>query len=364
MNTIRVNLEKDRSAAYNIQIGYDVLERIGWAIKKEHPARLYVVITDSRVKALYGDLFVSLLRRLDLPTEIVDFPAGEEEKNMTSALKIIDKLIALGADRNTMIIALGGGVVGDLAGFVASIYLRSLPLIQIPTTLVAQVDSCIGGKTGVDLPEGKNLVGTICQPRGVFIETKFFESLPEREWRGGLAEVVKYGLIEGGPYLTLLEENVPSMKTRQVEALTPIIEEACRSKKGFVEIDELDRGARRFLNLGHTLGHALEAQSGYRVSHGEAVALGIRAAISLSQRLYQLPREDAQRALDLMDGLGLPGKISTDADTAEILQYLKKDKKREGEMINFILLKRIGMPFVASGISEQVLIDIIEELKR
>ncbi len=364
MNTIRVNLEKNRSASYNIQLGYDVLERIGWAIKKDHRARFYVVITDSQVKALYGDLFVSLLRRLELPAEIVDFPAGEEQKNMTSALNIIEQLVSLGADRNTMIIALGGGVVGDLAGFVASIYLRSLPLIQIPTTLVAQVDSSIGGKTGVDLPTGKNLVGAIHQPQGVFIDTKFLLSLPPSQWRDGLAEVVKYGLIEGGEYLALLEENTSSLMTRQVEAISPVIEGACLSKKGFVEIDEYDRGARRFLNLGHTLGHALEAESGYRVSHGEAVALGIRAAIALSQRLYDLPREDAKRALGLMERLGLPGKISWDADTSVILQYLRKDKKREGDRINFILLKRIGMPFVASGISEQILIDTIGELKR
>jgi len=364
MNSISVNLGKDKSVSYNIQLGHDVLERIGWAIKKEHPARFYVVIADSQAKALFGDLFVSLLSRLELPTAMVDFPAGEKQKTMATAITIIEKLVALRADRNTLIIALGGGVTGDLAGFVASVYLRSLPLIHIPTTLVAQVDSSIGGKNGVDLPAGKNLVGSIYQPRAVFIDTKFLASLPEREWKCGLAEVVKYGFIEGGQYLSLLEENISALMTRQTAAITPIIEGACLSKKGFVEIDEYDRGARRFLNLGHTLGHALETQSGYALSHGEAVALGIRAAILLSQRLYRLPREDVTRALDLMDGLGLPGKISPEVDPAVILEYLRQDKKREGNKINFILLKRLGMPFVTGGISETVLINTIEELKR
>ncbi|MDI6726050.1 MAG: 3-dehydroquinate synthase [Smithellaceae bacterium] len=363
MNTIRVNLENKGSSSYNIQIGHGIVDRLGLMIKKDHPAGLYVIITDSRVKTLYGDSFVSLFKNLDMPVEMLVFPAGEESKNMAAAMSIIDSLISLKADRETMIIALGGGVVGDLAGFVASIYLRGIPFLQAPTTLLAQVDSSIGGKTGVDLTAGKNLVGAIYQPRGVFIDTKFLLSLPEREWKNGLAEIVKYGLIEGGEYLALLEENLPALKTRQPELLHGVIEGACRIKAGFVEIDEQDRGVRRFLNLGHTLGHALEAESGYNMSHGEAVAIGIAAALELSRRHCHLPAEDAKRALTLMDELGVPRTIPGNADTGALMEHLKRDKKRQGQRINFVLLKRLGMPFVTGGVSEQLLSETIEELK-
>ncbi|MBE9546732.1 MAG: 3-dehydroquinate synthase, partial [Proteobacteria bacterium] len=273
MNKIKVNLEKKISASYDIHIGENILDRVGLIITKDNCAARYVVITDSNVSALHGEGFLSILRGMGLKVDMIEFPAGEASKNIDTMLDIVKVLISLGVDRRSALIALGGGVVGDMAGFVASTYMRGLPYYQIPTTLLAQVDSSIGGKTAIDLPEGKNLLGAFYQPKGVFIDLSFLKTLPSREFRNGMAEIVKYGIIDDVELFSLLESKVKAIEDRNATLLSVIIEKSCRIKKGVIEIDEKETGLRRILNFGHTIGHAVEAESDYSVSHGDAVSI-------------------------------------------------------------------------------------------
>jgi 3-dehydroquinate synthase len=362
MKKMKVNLDKKMSASYEICIGYDILDRIGLVIAKNLPALYYIVITDSNVSSLHGGSLLERLRRMKLPVDMMEFPAGEESKNIGTALAIVERLLKLGADRKSALLALGGGVVGDMTGFIASTFMRSLPYIQIPTTLMAQVDSSIGGKTAIDLPEGKNLLGTFYQPKSVFIDVKFLDTLPDEEFNNGLMEVIKYGIIDDTEFFRFLEEHMKAIKRRDSGLLEKIIENSCRIKKGIVEIDERENGLRRVLNFGHTIGHAIEAESAYTVSHGTAVSLGMIAAVRISEKLYDLPGEDRERIEHLIEAVGLPRHIPQTITTDGILSRLKADKKKEGNMIRFVLLKKIGMPFVNGGVPEAVLRETVEGL--
>ena len=364
MKKMKVNLDKKISASYEICIGYDILDRIGLVIAKNLPALHYIVITDSNVSSLHGGSLLERLRGMKLPADMIEFPAGEESKNIGTALAIVERLLKLGADRKSALLALGGGVVGDMAGFIASTFMRSLPYIQIPTTLMAQVDSSIGGKTAIDLPEGKNLLGTFYQPKSVFIDVKFLETLPDEEFNNGLVEVIKYGIIDDTEFFHFLEEHMMAIRRRDSGVLGKIIENSCRIKKGIVEIDERENGLRRVLNFGHTIGHAIEAESGYTVSHGTAVSLGMVAAVRISEELYDLPGKDREIIEHLIEAVGLPRHIPKTITTDGILSRLKADKKKEGNMIRFVLLKKIGMPFVNGGVPEAVLRETMEGLTK
>jgi 3-dehydroquinate synthase len=353
----------DKTETTLVRVGYDYLARMGLLIQKELPHRAYVLITDHNVLELYKKEIQTLLTDLSPKGELIALPPGEEQKQIFPVTVIINRLVELGVDRETLIIALGGGVVGDIAGFVAAIYMRGLSLLHIPTTLTAQTDSSLGGKNALDLPGGKNMVGTIRQPQAVFIDLKFLSSLPAAEWQNGLAEVAKYGLLEGGEYFSLLESQSENLRERRLEKLEAVIAGACRIKKNYVEIDEQDRHTRRFLNLGHTLGHALEAASGYAVSHGQAVALGLRGELALSRRLLHLPEAQEEKAQAFLDSLGLPRKASFPLDRKAIVACLKMDKKRESGQVRFILLKNIGQPFLAAGIPEAAILSVIEEIQ-
>jgi 3-dehydroquinate synthase len=364
MKKIKVNLDKKSSASHEICIGYDILDRMVLVIAKILPALHHIIITDSHVSALYGEALLDKLRKMGLKADLIEFPAGEGSKNINTTLVIVEKLLKLGADRKSALLALGGGVVGDMTGFIASMYMRSLPYVQIPTSLVAQVDSSIGGKTAIDLPEGKNLLGTFYQPKGVFIDVKFLDTLPEKEFNNGLAEVIKCGIIDDAKLFQYLEDHIQDVKQQDHEILEKIIEDSCRVKKGIVEIDEKEQGLRRILNFGHTIGHAIEAESHYTMSHGNAVFLGMLAAVRISGRLYDLPDEDQKRILRLIDAVGLPCRIPQAITTDGILSRLKADKKKEGDTIHFVLLKKIGMPFINGGVPESILRETLEELKR
>ena len=263
MRTLKVNLDKKTLSSYEIHIGKGIFDRMILLIAKNNKASRYVILTDSNVNRLYGQMLLAAMTEAGLNASIIEIPAGEASKNMSVVMEAAGKLLALGADRGTLLIALGGGVVGDLTGFIASVYMRSLPYVQIPTTLIGQVDSAIGGKTAVDLPEGKNLLGTFYQPRAVFADLNFLETLPPKEFNNGLAEIIKYGIIEDDKLFKLLEENIEAVQNREPVHLAKIIETCCRIKKSIVEIDEREQGLRRILNFGHTLGHAFEALSGY-----------------------------------------------------------------------------------------------------
>lgn len=363
MKKMKVHLDKKQSRSYEICVGYDIFDRIAMMISNSRLAARYVIVTDDCVGALYGkELLAHLTKMGDRPDMIV-FPAGERSKNIQSVLDITGKLLDLGVDRKSALIALGGGVAGDLTGFVASVYMRGIPFIQVPTTLMAQVDSSIGGKTAIDLPQGKNLIGTFSQPAGVFIDIKCLDTLPDAEYQNGLAEVVKYGIIDSEDLFRQLESGVEMLTSRHRPFLEAIIQRACTIKKGIVEMDEREQGLRRILNFGHTLGHALETASGYGLSHGNAVAVGMIAAARISQRLYGLPAEDMGRIERLITSLSLACRIPQDPTTQDILAGLQRDKKKNGDVVNFVMLKKIGLPFVNGGVPGDLLRETIEELR-
>jgi 3-dehydroquinate synthase len=360
---MKVNLDKKSLSSYEIRIGSSILDRMALLIAKNHQAGLYVVITDSNVAGIHGSELLAGLKGIGLTAEIIEFPAGEASKNIQTVMGIAGKLMEIGADRTSLLIALGGGVTGDLVGFIASVFMRSVPYIQIPTTLIGQVDSGIGGKTGVDLSSGKNLLGTFYQPQAVFVDLQYLTTLPEKEFNNGLAEIIKYGIIDDDKMFRLLEDNMDSIKGKDPALLLKLVENCCRIKKAIVEIDEREQGLRRILNFGHTLGHALESQSNFTISHGEGVALGMIAAARISVRAGYLETAEQERIEKLVGGAGLPCRIPKELSTANVISQLKTDKKKQGDTVHFVLLKKIGMPFVNGGIKDEILAEVIEGMK-
>ncbi|HQI24973.1 MAG TPA: 3-dehydroquinate synthase [Smithella sp.] len=363
MRSIKVNLDRKSSSSYEIRIGKDISDRLSLLIAKNHKAARYAVITDNIVGELYGKKFLTALKEIGLNASLIDFPAGESSKTIKTVVDIAETLAVSGADRETCLIALGGGVVGDIAGFVASIYMRCVPYIQIPTTLVAQVDSSIGGKTGVDLPCGKNLAGTFYQPQAVMTSLHFLNTLPPKEFNNGLAEIIKYGVIDDEKMFASLEDIMTAVKSKDPKILLGVVEKCCQIKKSIVEIDEKEGGVRRILNFGHTIGHSLEAVSGYAITHGEGVAIGMVAAARLSARMGYLKNNEAGRIETLIDQAGLPTRIPKTLSGGKIVAQLKMDKKRKGAAIHFVLLKKIGLPFIHGNIEQKMIADVIEEMK-
>ena len=363
MRSMKVNLDKKSSASYEIRIGFKIIDRMALIIAKNHKAIHYVLITDDCVGSLYAKQMMDSFKDVGLNINYFEFPAGESSKNLNTVMDIVGRLLELGADRGTMLIALGGGVVGDLVGFIASIYMRGIPYIQIPTTLIGQVDSSIGGKTAIDLTHGKNLLGTFHQPRAVFADLALLETLPQKEFNNGLAEIIKYGVIDDENMFRMLERNMDAIKNRDSVLLTKVVESCCRIKKSIVEIDEKEQGLRRLLNFGHTLGHAIEAVSKYAISHGEGVALGMIAAARISEKKKYFDTAQVQRIEEIILMAGLPVKIPRDFSTDDIISRLAMDKKKKGDVVHFVLLKKIGMPFVNGGIASKLIADVIEEMR-
>lgn len=363
MNRIQVHLNNHDDHSYEIIIGRNAMDRAGILLARGTWASSYFIITDSNVSALHGKRIQEQLAAVDLPAGMIVFPAGEESKNIRTALWIVEELIRLGADRNSGLIGLGGGVVGDLTGFVASTFMRGLPYINIPTSLLAQVDSSIGGKTAIDLPAGKNLMGTFHQPKMVFIDLAFLETLPEKEFTNGIGEIVKYGVIDDSRFFQELQDGTGMLRERDMGFLEGVVAKSCSIKKRIVEIDETEKGVRRFLNFGHTIGHALEAEAGYRLAHGEAVAIGMTAAAMISRKMNYLPAAEARKIETLLQALGLPFHIPGDLSTEGILSRMKVDKKKSKNAVNFVLLKNLGVPFVNGGVSQALVEEVIEEMR-
>jgi len=363
MNRIRVNLDRRINASYDIHIGCNILDRVASVLTKIGGASRWFVVTDDNVSALHGERVLGVLRENGLAVEAIVIPAGEASKTIGTCVDIAERLLTSGADRTSGLIALGGGVVGDVAGFAASLYMRGIPCVQVPTTLLAQVDSSIGGKTGVDLPAGKNMLGTFLQPRAVFVDLAFLDTLPAREFTNGLAEIVKYGIIEDPEILAAIEKGAGALQARDPALLERLVSTSCRIKKGVVEIDETEKGLRRILNFGHTVGHAIEAESQYAVAHGEAVAMGMAAAALISERKRYLSAEDRERVVSAIGRAGLPVRIPQNLDTARLLSRLATDKKNAGGRIHFVLLRKPGMPFVNGGVALECVQETIEALK-
>ncbi len=331
MSIIRVNL-KDKS--YEIKIGKGILKEINF---RKFRASKCAIITDSDVKQLYGRKLTKIIKNQNLSVDLFDFPAGEKSKTLSRAGELGEKLVKKEFDRNSLIVALGGGVVGDVAGFVASFYKRGIDYIQIPTTLLAQVDSSIGGKTGVDISEGKNLFGVFYQPKAVFIDIDFLKTLPEKEIKNGLAEVIKYGMIQDAKLFTYLEQN---SLNKNHEFYLQVIKKSCQIKAKIVGRDEKEEELRKILNYGHTIGHAIETVQKYKISHGEAIGLGMVYEGQISHRLGLLNKKDLERQNKLIQNMGL--SITYKGNIDNLIEIMKRDKKSKSREIYFVLPTAIG----------------------
>jgi len=346
MRTLTVQLG-DRS--YPIYIGAGLLDRVELVTEKltQDTAAL---VTNVTIEPLYSRRFTAALEAKGVRVVPIVLPDGEGHKNWETLNRIFDLLIAGRCERKTTIIALGGGVIGDLAGFAAAIYQRGVPFIQVPTTLLAHVDSAVGGKTAINHPLGKNMIGAFYQPRGVVIDTDTLGTLPAREFAAGVAEVIKYGAIRDKPFFEWLEQHIEEVMTREPGALGYAIERSCINKAEVVGLDERETGQRALLNFGHTFGHAIEAGAGYGAwLHGEAVAAGMVLAARLSRRLGLLGDEDVARITSLLQRARLP-IVPPELGSERFLELMSHDKKVEGGKCRFILLRRLGEGFVASDV--------------
>jgi 3-dehydroquinate synthase len=354
MSIVRVNLGP---RSYDIAIDSGVADRFAEAIREQFPraVRFFVVAdtnTCSHAERLCGRL----------PGHVVAvIPAGESSKSLAMAGELYSRLAHSAADRRTPVIAVGGGVVGDLAGFVAATYNRGLPLIMVPTTLLAMVDSSVGGKVGINLSEGKNLVGAFHQPASVWIDIEFLQTLPEREYRSGLAEVVKYGAALDVAFFDWLEKNADAVLRREAQAIAHVVARCCRLKADVVEQDEREETGRRMvLNYGHTFAHAFESIGGYGAwLHGEAVAAGMVCASRLAESRGLIGSEPTSRQVELLHRFGLPTRRDPAWNVHELLSVMKRDKKNVAGRLRFILPTRLGQVEAFDDVSEAQVIEVL-----
>lgn len=339
MDSVDVDLG-DRS--YPIYIGTRTLKYFGAELRKFTRSKKVAIVTNPTVAALYLDIVYKSLVQSDFDPKVIELPDGEEFKSLKWVGKIFDKLVSFEIDRQTPLIALGGGVVGDITGFAAASYLRGIPYVQVPTTLLAQVDSSVGGKTAVNHRKGKNLIGAFYQPKFVFIDVNTLKTLDKRELKAGLSEVIKYGVIKDAELFEYLEKNMKSLLSYDEKKLTHIIKRSCEIKAEVVEADEKETGVRAILNFGHTFGHAVEALTKYReFKHGEAVAIGMIWAAKLSNSLG-LCDDDVVKKIDrLIKKTGLPGDRPA-YSSKDYIKVMKLDKKVIGDDLRFVLAESIG----------------------
>lgn len=349
MTDIRVNLVKTEDKSYNIVIEDGLLKDLGVRIKEAGLGHKFAIVTDSNVEKLYSERLSEELSKCGLTYKIISFPAGEQNKSREIKQWIEDQMLEDKFGRDSAVIALGGGVVGDIAGYVAASYTRGLPYVQIPTTLVACVDSSIGGKTAVDTPHGKNLIGAFHQPWAVFIDVSTLLTLNEKEIREGLAEVIKYGIISDKKLFSFLEENMAQIFSYDKKALTHIIKRGCEIKAEVVEKDERESNLRKILNFGHTIGHAVENLSEYKISHGEAISIGMIAEGKLAVAMGIWSSGDLEKLENLIIKAGLPTEIPDYMDTANIIDAMKLDKKSRGGSIEMVLPNSIGEMTMVDG---------------
>ena len=332
------------SRSYTIKIGPGLLQNIGAECARLKLGRRCAIITDKNAGKYFAKTTFDSLVRGGFSPVLMTVPAGETAKSLRTVAACYDQLAAHRLERKSFIVALGGGVVGDLAGFVAATYLRGIPLVQAPTTLLAQVDSSVGGKTGVNLRAGKNLVGAFYQPRLVLCDLDTLKTLPEREFRAGLAEVIKYGIIYDARLFSALERSLERILNLDEKFLAPVIARCCEIKAEVVSQDETESGLRAILNFGHTIGHAIENSFGYgKFLHGEAISIGQMMAARLSEKILGLPRNEAFRVEALFHRAGLPTNIRINtSQLRRLFDAMRLDKKTTGGEIRFVLARKIG----------------------
>jgi 3-dehydroquinate synthase len=355
---------QDRS--YDIVIGSGLIADAGTHLRSVLARPRVFIVSDEVVAALHLATLEHALDRAGIAHRAHLIAAGEASKSFASIEALVDAMLAARIERSTTVLALGGGVVGDLAGFASAIVLRGIDFVQIPTTLLSQVDSSVGGKTGINTTRGKNLVGAFHQPRLVLADSDVLATLPPREMRAGYAEIAKVGLIGDADFFAWLETNARAVLAREPAALTQAIATACRAKAALVAEDEREAGRRALLNLGHTFGHALEAESGYGgdLLHGEAVGIGMAMAFRLSARLGHCPPEDAARVARHLAAVGLPTALPAARgrwDPARLLDHMRQDKKVRDGRLTFVLARRIGEAFLADDVPIEAVEAILGE---
>ena len=343
---------------YDIHVGQGVVSPLGAQLADLLPGRKAFLLSHAVLLDLYGDAVTASLQEAGFTVETCSIPEGETLKTLQTAADLFTRLAQFGADRQSVLCAFGGGVVGDIGGFVAATYMRGIPFVQIPTTLLAMVDSSIGGKTGVNHDLGKNLIGAFYPPRAVCADITFLRSLPEREYRCGLSEIVKAGVIDDVELFAFIEANVEAIRQRDEQVLTTLIERAIAVKVRVVQEDPTEQGVRAILNFGHTIGHALEAATAYeQYSHGEAVAIGMALVARLSETLDYCTSDVCDRLYTVLEALELPVTY-TDIDAQQLLEVMAHDKKTINGVLRFILLKDIGSVVYR----QEVPLDTLQEL--
>ncbi len=351
MRTVKVALDKN---SYNIYIGNNLDNELKKFINSAKFSKKALLVTDSNIEKIFSEQIIKILIGAGLDVKIFTIPAGETSKSLTEAEKIFTAAIKFGLDRKSAIFALGGGVVGDLTGFVAATYLRGVPFVQIPTSLLAQVDSSVGGKVAVNHILGKNLIGAFYQPKAVFIDLDMLKTLSKREIASGLGEIVKYGVISDAELFAYIENNTGKILSLEPSTIEHLIARSCEIKADVVSKDEKEGGLRRILNFGHTMAHAIEEATGYnRYTHGEAVAIGMIGAAHISQKLNRIDELTVVRLKKLIDELGMVSHAEN-CDVEHMFKSIFRDKKTINGKINWVLMDSIGKVSVVSDVPDEI----------
>ncbi|MEC8147676.1 MAG: 3-dehydroquinate synthase [Pseudomonadota bacterium] len=354
MEIVKVTLSNNE---YEILIGDGVIESLS-SMKEIFKSKKILVLTDKNIATLYNDKIQKFINPRNHFKYVLD--PGEEQKNLYNFERILEFMLTKNFDRDSLIVAFGGGVIGDLGGFVASCYQRGINVIQIPTTLLAQVDSSVGGKTAVNHVLGKNMIGTFHQPLRVICDVSFLETLPQREYISGIAEIIKYGVIGDLKFFNWLEQNTSKLLRRDSQTLKYAVKRSCENKKDIVNEDEKEKGKRALLNFGHTFGHAVENLTGYNTwLHGEAVSIGMCMAAKLSKDLGLIDQESSERVINLLKKYGLPVKSDSLFDVKKFLDVMSLDKKNHDGKINLILLNDLGFAVKKSDIPTKMIVGVI-----
>lgn len=361
-SVIRVNLPQN---AYEIAIASDSLDSLGTWMKSLHLGRKAIVVSNAKVFGYYGSRAVASLKEAGFEVSTHLFADGEEYKTLESVCQLYDKALAEELERSSTLVALGGGVVGDMTGFAAATWLRGIGFVQVPTTLLSMVDASIGGKTGVNHPQGKNLIGAFYQPRLVSIDPNVLATLPEREFRAGMAEVIKYGVIWDADLFAQLEaaKTLATPDAISVELLHQILVRSCQAKADVVTKDEKESGLRAILNYGHTIGHAVESLTGYTAfRHGEAVAVGMVAASRIAVEMGLWEATDDDRQLAVIEKAGLPTQVPQDIEIEAIVAKLKTDKKVKDGKVRFVLPTTIGHALVTDRVTDDIVSQVLRSM--
>jgi 3-dehydroquinate synthase len=362
--TLRVALAE---RSYDIHVGRDLLQEAGPLIKPFLKRDFVAIVTDTNVAKNQLATLQAALNASGIDSKAIIVPAGEASKSYRQLAELCDDLLSAGVERRDVVIAFGGGVIGDLTGFAASILRRGVDFIQIPTSLLAQVDSSVGGKTGINSTLGKNLIGAFHQPVLVLADRTVLNTLPQRELAAGYAEIVKYGLLGDHGFFTWLDQHVERVMAREADAVIHAVQTSCQAKANVVAEDETETGRRALLNLGHTFGHALEAATGYssRLLHGESVAIGMVQAFRFSEQLGHCAKGTADQVARHLERAGLPTHVSQIEGALpsprDMLKLMYQDKKAEGGKLTFILVRGIGEAFIAKNVDEALVLRFLEE---